>query len=243
MTVDTSKFSQFQYPLKKNLYAALTAGEPLRSEIINQIAKELKHEDTVTRWTDARGDYTHRLQYELSRDSVVFDVGGYKGEWAASIYCLYACKIHVFEPILGFADIIEQKFGANRDIRVHKFGLSRTSDNISFSSLDDGTTQFHNANAERQINARVMDVAEFFEGNAIREVDLMKLNVEGAEYDIIEKMIESSLITRVKNLQIQFHDFVPNAEHRRMLIQQALERTHVQTYNYDFVWEGWSLRT
>lgn len=240
MAVDTSKFSQFQYPLKKNLYEALTAEDPLKTEIINQIAKELNHEDTVTRWTDDRGDYTHRLRYDLNRDSVVFDVGGYKGEWAASIYCLYTCKIHIFEPMIGFADIIEQKFGSNRDVKTYRFGLSRMSGNINFSALDDGTTQFRNA--ERQITGQVVDVAEFFAGHSIKNVDLMKLNVEGAEYDIIERLIESSNIEKVKNLQIQFHDFVPAAEHRRRLIQQALERTHVQMYNYDFVWEGWTLK-
>lgn len=36
----------------------------------------------LQRWRKENGDYTHRVNYDLNEDSIVFDVGGYKGEWA-----------------------------------------------------------------------------------------------------------------------------------------------------------------
>ena len=38
------------------------------------------------RWFADNGDRTHRLNYDLNSNSVVFDVGGYKGDFAFSIY-------------------------------------------------------------------------------------------------------------------------------------------------------------
>jgi hypothetical protein len=52
----------------------------------------------VIPWFNDRGDQTHRLNYELDANSVVFDLGGYEGEWARDIYCLYGSFIYIFEP-------------------------------------------------------------------------------------------------------------------------------------------------
>ena len=49
----------------------------------------------------------------------------------------------------------------------------------------------------------------------------------------------SSSINIINDIQVQFHTFYPDASHRREKIQQELMKTHVLTYNYDFVWENW----
>jgi hypothetical protein len=46
-------------------------------------------------------------------------------------------------------------------------------------------------------------------------------------------------VTGMRDIQVQFHDFVPDAEHRMRRIQQALEATHDLTFEYPFVWENW----
>jgi len=232
------KFSTFQYDLKKLVLNALTLGEDERANLIGTINEELLHEETVTRWTNDRGDFVYRLKYELNQDSVVFDVGGFRGEWTTSIFCLYGCNVHVFEPIQGYIECIQDKFGHNPKIKVHDFGLSRNIGTFSFNYMEDGTTQFRQS--DRQVEGKLYDVVKFMDENEIGSVDLIKLNVEGAEYEILERLIESGYIGRFKHIQIQFHNFVPNAASRRTIIQEKLNATHAQTYNYDFVWEGWT---
>jgi hypothetical protein len=73
----------------------------------------------------------------------------------------------------------------------------------------------------------------------IAEVALMKLNIEGAEYDLLEHMIANGTISQVRAIQVQFHLAVPNAERRMEAIQSRLERTHRLTFQYRFVWENW----
>jgi FkbM family methyltransferase len=234
-----SKFSQFLYPLKSILLEALTAEEPMKTALLEGVRKELRHEETVTKWTDARGDQTHRLLYDLNPESIVFDVGGYKGEWAASIYCMHSCKIHIFEPHPAFVSGIKEKFGKNPNIKVHQIGLSKENKEVQFTFQEDGTTLFPQKPGE-VLYARVLDVLAFMNDNGFDTIDLMKLNVEGAEYDILERLIDAGAMNRVKNLQVQFHNFIPDAEERRTKIQDSLGKTHYQTYNFDFVWEGWT---
>ena len=49
---------------------------------------QLQHERCKP-WFAVKGDQTLRLNYPLNKDSVVFDLGGYKGEFAADIYNKY----------------------------------------------------------------------------------------------------------------------------------------------------------
>ena len=67
----------------------------------------------------------------------------------------------------------------------------------------------------------------------------MKINIEGAEYDLLDHLIETGFIANIINLQIQFHEFVPNAKERMENIQKRLEKTHALTYQHEFVWENW----
>ena len=43
-----------------------------------------------------------RYEYNLNKDSVVFDIGGFDGTWAHNIYSKYSCNILVFEPVKSF---------------------------------------------------------------------------------------------------------------------------------------------
>ena len=55
-------------------------------------------------------------------------------------------------------------------------------------------------------------------------------------------MIEADIIELCQNIQIQFHDFVPNAEQRLAKIQRGLEKTHELVFRFLFIWEGWEIK-
>lgn len=42
-------------------------------------------------------------------------------------------------------------------------------------------------------------------GKYIDDIGLMKINIEGGEYELLERMIELGIINKVKDIQIQFH--------------------------------------
>jgi hypothetical protein len=83
------------------------------------------------------------------------------------------------------------------------------------------------------------DVSAFINSNEIGEIDLMKINIEGGEYDLLDRIVNTGVVKQIKNIQVQFHDFVPNAEKRMPNIQEKLSLTHELTYQYLFVWENW----
>jgi hypothetical protein len=52
-------------------------------------------------------------------------------------------------------------------------------------------------------------------------------------------MIDTGLIAEIDEVQVQFHDFVPDARGRMDEILADLALSHEPTYRYPFVWENW----
>ena len=198
-------------------------------------------EKRVISWHEVNGDRTLRLNYDLSENDVVLDVGGYEGQWASDIFAMYGCRIHIFEPVPEFADAIRKRFARNPKLSIHNFGLS-SSDQIIKLHLAGASSSRYRADGPL-INAKLVDVAGFLERSGIREIHLMKINIEGGEYDLLERIISTGTVSNIRNIQIQFHDFVPDALKRVSGIRDVLALTHRPTYQYDFVWESWQAKT
>lgn len=190
-------------------------------------------------WHANNGDKTLRLDYDLDQDSIVFDLGGYEGQWSSDIFSKYRCTIHCFEPVELFAKNIENRFANNNKILVHQFGLSNENKRVKISHRADGSSIFRGQPKEE---IQLVKAIDFMKQNKTDEIDLMKINIEGGEYDLLEHLIDTGLIANIKDIQIQFHDCVPAARERMIKIQENLKKTHKLTYQYEFVWENWQLK-
>jgi len=195
----------------------------------------------VIPWFRDNGDKTHRLNYDLKESSIVFDLGGFHGQWAADIFCKYASQVFIFEPVENFAQQIMQRFSNNKSIRVFKFGLSDTDKSERLSLSEDGSSIFKREGEEVLIELK--QINKFIDEYKITLVDLMKINIEGGEYDLLEFLIKTGAIIKFRNIQVQFHDFIPDAYKRMKNIQIELQKTHSLTYSYEFVWENWVLKS
>ena len=76
----------------------------------------------------------------------------------------------------------------------------------------------------------------------VTKIDLIKINIEGGEYELLEQIIKSGWVNKIANLQIQFHDFVPDADSKMDRIKEDLRKTHSLTYEYVYVWENWTIK-
>ena len=194
----------------------------------------------VLPWVRDDGDKTHRLNYDLSDESLVIDLGGYEGQWASDIFSMYCCKVYIFEPVPVYVNNIKRRFVKNENIIVYPFGLASNNLTTKISVTGDSSSSYKPSG--EMIDVQLMSASDFFEGKNITFVNLMKINIEGGEYDLLEHLISTNLIKKIQNIQIQFHDFFPDGKNRMSEIQSHLALTHKLTYQYEFVWENWVLR-
>lgn len=214
------------------------------NSILKQIITRLRlsmfpteHDKEVQRWCSDGGDEGIRYDYDLNSDSVVIDLGGYKGQWASDIYARYNCRVLVFEPVKTFAENIEKRFRKNPRVEVFRFALGANRRQAIIALGDDGSSVYRNAPEKETIQFE--EVGEFFAKHNINSIDLMKVNIEGGEYELLPRLFEAGLVNRIKHIQIQFHDVEAGSETRMKEICRELSKTHKPTYQYKFVWENW----
>lgn len=168
------------------------------------------------------------------------DLGGFEGQWAADIHSLYNCRVVVFEPVAAFADIIRSRFQTNSSIEVCQYGLGNGYRDERIHLSADGSSIFANGGQTETIT--IHDALQWFESRGNLKVALAKINIEGGEYELLERLCEGGLIPNFVNLQIQFHPIAPDSRERMNAIQTILRRTHDLKWQYDFVWESWTLK-
>lgn len=195
----------------------------------------------VEKWFKDRGDETLRLDYPLGKTSIVFDVGGYLGDFTDAIYKKYGCQIYLFEPVPSFYDECVKRFSNNPSITCLNYGLSSSSGGLDIILDNDSSSFMINENRGVCHRAQVRSVSEAVADLGIQRIDLMKINIEGGEFDLLPAAIDSGLIERIKFIQVQFHQFIPGALENRMRIRRLLEKSHREMWSYEFVWESWEL--
>jgi FkbM family methyltransferase len=190
-------------------------------------------------WFNIDGDNTLRVNYNLTPNSVVYDVGGYVGDWAADIYQRYGCNIEIFEPVNDFASKIKRKFVSKPKVHTHTFGLAGKTHKASITR--EGASSSTHKSSKRKETVELVRAGDFIKTRH-KKIDLIKINIEGGEYELLEDLIKSGAIKRITNLQVQFHNFVPNAQERRHRLHKKLSETHYLTYSYPWIWENWRLK-
>lgn len=183
------------------------------------------------------GSSTKKLSF-LTENSIVFDVGGYEGQWASDIYGMYSCNILIFEPVLDFAAKIKDRFEKNQKIKVNQFGLGDKTETTLINVSADGSSSIKNV-SDQKIDIKLVDIMEFIKQNNIQKIDLIKVNIEGGEYALLNRLIDSGYINNIDSILVQFHNFFPEARSEMQKIQSKLKQSHIPVYQYEFIWELW----
>jgi FkbM family methyltransferase len=191
-----------------------------------------------SRWINDNGDNTLRLNYSLNSNSIVFDLGGYHGDFAEAIYSKYNSEIYIFEPVKEYYELIRKRFENNDKIHVYHFGLSDSDSSMEISVSESASSIYNDSEQKEKIYLK--SVMNFITENKIEKINLFKINIEGGEFDVLPSILDANYMSNITDLQIQFHTFVDNAVEKRSKIRDSLSKTHTLTYNYWFIWENWT---
>jgi len=204
-------------------------------------ASRLRSATNAHRLCAWRTQYPHEavlFDHPLTPRSTVVDLGGFRGDFTAEMVARYGCRCLVFEPVPQFADRISRRFEQNPQVQVISAGLAAKDATLAFHVHGESTSTYRGTG--QAVEGQLLAFDRALNQLGVDRIDLLKINIEGGEFDLLDWMVESDWIDRVDRIQVQFHDFVPDAEARRDRLVQALSQTHQQDFCVPFVWEGWS---
>lgn len=191
-----------------------------------------------SKWIVDNGEQTLLTKYPLNTRSLVIDVGGYTGNFSDKIVTLFNPHLIILEPVKKYFNILKRKYSNNKNVILHNYGISNKNSLQKIYLSADGTSLIKRSGKTEKI--KLINAASFLKN--YRHVDLLSINIEGAEYDVMERIIETGMIKKIKYLQVQFHSFVPDANNKRNDIVKNISKTHDVHFSYPFVWESFKLK-
>lgn len=188
---------------------------------------------------------SERLDYPLDASSLVWDVGAYRGEFSRAAGEKWRCRVTAFEPI---TDYHVHTQGRPPHVTWFPFGLGDKDETIPMALAGDRTSAYKEAAMHVEyrpgpvVPIQLRDVATYVRDNLIAQVDLAKINIEGGEYPLLRRLIDSGYITRFRYLQVQFHTFIPEFGEKYLALKKDLLRTHDLSWRWPWKWESWARR-
>jgi FkbM family methyltransferase len=207
----------------------------------------------LRRFADAsRRDPNLLVDIAPSDGAVVLDIGAYEGKWSLRLLqrvetegCTNVC-IHAFEPVPGATDLFRDALGDDERVELHAFGLGGR-DRVEHMAVagpgssvyaEPSTTGFFTGT----VDVPIRDVDAVLKELAIDRIELMKINIEGGEYELIDRLHDTGWLPRTSSVIVQFHEFAPDAHRARRRNRRQLAETHRCTWNYSWVFERWDLK-
>lgn len=189
-------------------------------------------------------------QAPLQAGAIALDVGAYHGDWAARVHEKYRARIYAFEPDPPSVAFLQRRFSAVAEVQCLPFGLGGEDAQLSMLQRGMGSTLYEvdagpgrgGDGLEARVEVQVRDIVGVLDELGHADIDIIKLNIEGAEYALLERLIAARRLSQIRVYTIQFHEWHAGAHRRRRRIQRELAKTHDKVWDYPFVWEQWIRR-
>jgi FkbM family methyltransferase len=175
--------------------------------------------------------------HPVSPDGVILDIGAYTGVWIAGLNeSTEFGEAHLFEPVSGHLNTLQNRFEDDNRIHIHDYGVDGSTHTSEIAVLDNSSSVYSESNIKEVVELKAASqIVEQFGP----KIDIMKVNVEGSEYNIISDLIESGKIKNINTLVVQFHKNVEDYSKKRNHISNSLKKTHTKKIDYPYVWEVW----
>jgi len=146
----------------------------------------------------------------ITSESVILSAGvGHNISFELELIEKTNAYIHVFDPSptgLNTIKKLAHKKGMENIIFIPK-AISGSSGNIFLESPDiasEGSWKATSAgNTESTIEIESVSVSDYCRNNEISHIDLLKIDIEGAEYDVIDNVLNENL--SIKQICLEFH--------------------------------------
>lgn len=162
---------------------------------------------------------------------------------------MYEPNVHCYNVLIGrnygSYVTINQKAVFDENTQLH-FKLSKTNNTSKCGTLHSeyygaksGAYKHEGGWREESTVVDCVDIVDVIEPLVGNEIYL-KLDIEGSEYNVLERLIETKLIHNIKNLYVEFHDqymedsFLTNIlERQNKIIDYIKNNTEIELYFWD----------
>lgn len=168
---------------------------------------------------------------DIDTNSVVYSFGvGEDASFDISLIEKFDLTIHAFDPTPKSIEWVNKQGFSNRFV-MHNYGIAAFDGNASFSPPENPDHVSHTildrpSTKANAISVPVKRLKTIMKELGHGQVDILKMDIEGAEYDVIDDISKSDI--RPKQILVEFHHRFPGAGIKRT--KEAIDKLRAMDY-------------
>lgn len=191
-------------------------------KFLSRISKSLQNAlENKMNDNELSGEYRVLRILAKSNPKVVFDVGANMGFWTKELK-KYSSKseVYLFEPVPETFSVLTQNLEGLPNLNFFQLALSNSVETLDFKYYPDNSyfssiySSFSNPNF-KLLKVEALNGDEFCYSNNVDSIDILKIDVEGAEEKVLEGFARMIGEQKIRVIQFEYGPF--NIESRVLL--------------------------
>lgn len=144
---------------------------------------------------------------KINPNDIVVDIGGNLGFFSYFALCKGASKVYCFEPSSDCVKSIRKNFTLFPNLVVEESAVTISNGMVLFYYNVDSSIQSSIFTPELGdgVMCKSTNLNDYINKNDIPKINYLKLDCEGAEYEIIESLSDVYLTNNIDNICIEYH--------------------------------------
>ncbi len=183
----------------------------------------------------------------IGKDSIVLDCGANVGD-VTEKFAATGAQVYAFEPDPVAFAILQKRFAASSNVMLMNKGVWDKNTQLSLythkdSDEDEAAYTVSSSIVSNKVNIdtaksqtiEVIDLTEFIK-NLGRHVNLIKLDVEGAETEILKKVIEKKTYHLFDTMYVETHETkIPGQKEELDKIRAAMQQKNISNIKLNWL--------
>lgn len=228
---------------------SLIAGNPAKAigEIINGMPIVYKaNRETYSSEKKTLKERLKSFTENLSEDSICIDCGANVGD-ITEIFADTKSYVYAFEPSLYCYNKMKERFSGRKNVFISNKGVLDKNTTMQLFKhqhydIDKERYSLSGSVYESKVNVskdnfekiKVIDLAEFIL-KLNKKISILKLDVEGAEYAILKKLINKNIHERIDKIIVETHeDRIPEIQKDAFIVQKMIQSKKIKNIFLDW---------
>ncbi|GAB4500967.1 MAG: FkbM family methyltransferase [Anaerolineales bacterium] len=174
--------------------------------------------------------------FEIQPEWCVLDVGAAPGDFAIFAARAANSRVLALEPFPESFKLLNENLALNnvKNVQTLESALGKQGGTLKMDIVSGEPVKFTSREGsqgpeEGAVTVFALSLAELLEKQAIAACDLLKLDCEGAEYDILLPCAGETL-ARIRRIVLEYHDKRPPHQHGELVAHLQANGFQVQTF-------------
>lgn len=165
-------------------------------------------------------------ELQVQENDIIIDIGAHIGTFSLPISYLFKTLVYAFEPNVSNYQYLNDNIQTNSlqdRIHLYNVAVSKGNDLAEFTEGDASTRGFLTQNkllktkfGGNTYQVKTMSLNDFTDNEKITKIDILKIDCEGAEYDIIYNL-KDNIFSMTKLIFIEIHRLIENQDPERLI--------------------------